>query len=292
MTGDATRTLTVGLTQARDLGDPEKNLEHHLDLIRQASAEGAQVICLQELFRTDYFPATEDPALFDLAEPIPGPTTQAVAALAEELEVVVIVPIFEERAPGIYHNSAAIIDADATLAGVYRKMHIPHDPGFFEKYYFTPGDQGFQAFDTRYGRLGVLICWDQWFPEAARLAALEGAEVLFYPTCIGYAPEDAPFKDDQHEAWQLAQRAHALANGVHVCVANRVGEEAHATFWGQSFVSDPFGRVLAQASEEEEAILVQTLDLSETARVRRAWPFLRDRRIDAYQRMGERFHHG
>ncbi len=282
-------TVTVALTQARDLGDPTKNLEHHLELVRQASDQGAGVVCLQELFRTAYFPQTEDPALFDLAEPIPGPTTEAMGELAAELGIVIIAPIFERRAAGIYHNSAAVIDADGSLLGAYRKMHIPHDPGFFEKYYFTPGDQGFRTFDTAVGRIGVLVCWDQWFPEGARLAALQGARVLFYPTCIGYGDADEAVWHEQREAWQLAQRAHALANGVYVAAANRVGREGNITFWGSSFVADPFGRRSAQAPADDEAILVEELDMSRIEQTRRAWPFLRDRRVDAYAGLGERF---
>lgn len=278
-------TLTLGLTQAPDLGDPEKNLERHEQLVRQAADRGAELVCLQELFKTRYLPQVEDPALFDHAEPIPGPTTDRFGELAAELGVVIVAPIFEQRAAGIYHNSAAVLDADGSLLGTYRKMHIPHDPNFYEKYYFTPGDadeDGFRVFDTAAGRIGVLVCWDQWFPEGARLTALKGADLLLYPTCIGHAEADADVQEEQLEAWQLAQRAHALANGTYVAAANRVGQEGTITFWGRSFVADPFGRVVAEAPFNEEHVLVAEIDLDEIERTRRAWPFLRDRRPDAY----------
>lgn len=283
------RTVKVGLVQARDLGDPEKNLEHHVARIREAAEAGAEIVCLQELFRTAYFCQAEDPGLFDLAEPVPGPTTDRMGALAAELGVVLIVPVFERRAAGIYHNAAVVFDADGTELGTYRKMHIPHDPNFYEKYYFTPGDLGFRTFDTRFGRIGVLICWDQWFPEGARLTALQGAEVLFYPTCIGHSDEDQEHAVRQQDAWMLAQRAHALANGVYVCAANRVGREDAITFWGGSFVADPFGHVAAQAPNGEEHVLVTELDLSLIEPTRRGWPFLRDRRTDAYGDLTKRF---
>ncbi len=292
MTRQTPRTLTLGLTQAKDLGDAEKNLEHHLALIDQATDQGAQVVCLQELFGSHYFPQHEDPSYFDLAEPIPGPTTQAVGRRAAEHGIVVVAPIFERRAAGIYHNSAAVLDADGSLLGTYRKMHIPHDPNFFEKYYFTPGEEGFKVFDTAHGRLGVLICWDQWYPEAARITALKGADVLLYPTCIGHAEADADVADEQRASWQLAQQAHALANGIHVAAANRVGVEGGLTFWGGSFVADPFGRIVDQAPVGEEAVLISEIDLDRSEEVRRAWPFLRDRRIDAYDEITRRYIEG
>ncbi len=277
--------VRLALTQARDKGDPEKNLEHHERLIQDAAEQGAEIVCLQEMFRTSYIPQVQDPDRFELAEPIPGETTDRLQALAEDLGVVLVAPLFEKRAPGIHHNSAAVIDADGSLLGTYRKMHIPHDPNFYEKYYFTPGDaeeDGFRVFDTAAGRIGVLICWDQWFPEGARLTALQDADVLLYPTCIGHADADEDVHEQQLEAWQLAQRAHALANGVFVAAANRVGREGALTFWGRSFVADPFGRVQAQAPFNEEHVLVETLELDRIEETRNAWPFLRDRRPDAY----------
>ncbi len=283
--------IRLGLIQAPDLGDPAKNLEHHASLVRQAAEEGAEIVCLQELFRTSYIPQVEEIERFDLAEEIPGETTDRLSELAAELGVVIVAPIFEKRAPGVYHNSAAVIDADGTLLGTYRKMHIPHDPNFYEKYYFTPGDadqDGFKVFDTQAGRLGVLICWDQWFPEAARLTAMKGADVIVYPTCIGHAEQDAEEHEEQLDAWQTAQRAHALANGTYVAAANRVGTEDAITFWGRSFVADPMGRIVAEAPFDEEHVLVTTLDLDETEATRRAWPFLRDRRPDAYDEITKR----
>lgn len=291
----AKASLTLGLTQARDLGDPSKNLERHEELVRQAADQGADVVCLQELFRTSYIPQVEDPERFDLAEPIPGETTDRMGELAAELGVVVVAPIFERRTSGVYHNSAAVIDADGSLAGTYRKMHIPHDPNFYEKFYFTPGDadeDGFRVFDTAVGRIGVLICWDQWFPEGARLTAMKGADLVLYPTCIGHAEADEDVYEEQLEAWQVAQRAHALANGTFVAAANRVGREGTITFWGRSFVADPFGRVVAQAPFNEEHVLVHELDLERIEATRRAWPFLRDRRPDAYGAITKRLDDG
>lgn len=287
----ADETLWLGLTQAKDQGDPEKNLEHHEALIQQAAAQGAQVVCLQELFKTRYLPQTQDPDRFDHAEPIPGETTDRLATLAQEHEIVIVAPIFERRARGVYHNSAAVIDADGSLLGTYRKMHIPHDPNFYEKYYFTPGDaqeDAFPVFDTRHGRIGVMICWDQWFPEPARIMALQDADVLLYPTCIGHAEQDAAVHKDQLQAWLLAQRAHALANGTYVAAANRAGQEGTLTFWGRSFIADPFGRITAQAPFNKEHVLVEALDLSLTEETRRAWPFMRDRRPEAYHDITQR----
>jgi N-carbamoylputrescine amidase len=273
--------MRIGLTQARDRGTAAKNLELHESLVRQA-APAADVVCLQELFKTDYFPKTEDQSLLDLAEPVPGETTERMGELADELDTVLVVPIFEKRAPGVYHNSAVVIDADGSIAGTYRKAHIPHDPNFYEKYYFTPGDEGPLVVDTQAGRIGVGICWDQWFPETARLAALEGADVLFYPTCIGHADADEEVYESQHEAWQLSMRAHALHNELYVGAANRVGREANVTFWGASFVAGPFGDVVDEAPMGEECVLTAELDLDRIEQTRNAWPFLRDRRPDVY----------
>ena len=267
--------------------DPSENMAKAERRIREAAARGAQVICLQELFRSQYFCREEKPELFDLAEPIPGPTTRSFSELAKELGVVIVASLFERRAAGVYHNTAAVIDADGALLGIYRKMHIPEDPLYFEKFYFTPGDTGFRAFDTRYGRIAALVCWDQWYPEAARLAALAGAQVLFYPTAIGWHPsEKAGHGPGQHDAWRTIQRAHAIANGVYVAAVNRVGYEGTPEqgleFWGGSFVADPFGKLLAEAGHEKEEILIVEIDPGRIEEVRRNWPFLRDRRIDAY----------
>ncbi len=267
--------------------DPQANLDHAVEKIREAAKSGAQIVCLQELFRSQYFCREEDARLFDLAETIPGPSTDRLCPLAAELGVVIIASLFEKRATGLYHNTAAIIDADGALLGLYRKMHIPDDPLFFEKFYFTPGDLGFRAFDTKFGRIATLVCWDQWYPEAARLASLTGANVLFYPTAIGWHPaEKAQYGAAQHDAWRTAQRAHAIANGIYVAAVNRVGFEGPPDkgleFWGASFVSDPFGRVLAEASHDKEEILIVECDTKQMEEVRRNWPFLRDRRIDAY----------
>jgi N-carbamoylputrescine amidase len=284
----------IGLVQMSATSDPDSNLGHALELVRQAAARGAGIVCLPELFQTQYFCQREDSALFDLAESIPGPTTARLSALARELHIVLIASLFERRAAGVYHNTATIFDADGSLLGLYRKMHIPDDPLYYEKYYFTPGDLGFRAFDTQVGRVGTLVCWDQWYPEGARLTALQGAHVLFYPTAIGWHPaEKAEFGEGQHDAWRTIQRAHAIANGVYVAVVNRVGFEtgdirgksapgAGLEFWGGSFLCDPFGRVIAEASREKEEILVGEVDLHALEQVRRNWPFLRDRRIDSY----------
>jgi len=283
----APNPLTLGLVQMRCGPDPADNLDRAVARVRQAARDGAQVVCLQELFRSLYFCQRQDPALFDLAEPVPGPTTERLGRVAREAGVVVVASVFERRAAGVYHNTAAVLDADGTLRGIYRKMHIPDDPLYYEKYYFTPGDLGFRAFDTRFGRLGVLVCWDQWYPEAARLTALHGAEVLLYPTAIGWHPrEKAEAGAAQHEAWELIQRAHALANGVYVAAVNRVGHEgppdAGLEFWGGSFVSDPFGQVLRRASHDAEEVLIVPCDRRRLEETRRQWPFLRDRRTDAY----------
>jgi N-carbamoylputrescine amidase len=277
----------IGLVQMACSLDPNENLAKAIWHIREAAARGAQIVCLQELFRSQYFCREENAALFDLAEPIPGPSTDALSQLAAELGIVVVASLFERRTAGVYHNTAAIIDADGTLLGRYRKMHIPDDPLYFEKFYFTPGDLGFRSFETRYGRVAALVCWDQWYPEAARLAALNGAQVLFYPTAIGWHPsEKAQYGVAQHDAWRTIQRSHAIANGLYVAAVNRVGYEGppeHGLeFWGASFVADPFGQVMAEAPHEREEILIAECDPRRIEDVRRNWPFLRDRRIDAY----------
>jgi len=286
----------VGLVQMSMSADPAENTKKAVDRVREAAAKGAQVVCLPELYRSPYFCQKEDQALFDLAETIPGPSTEALGKAAKDAGVVVVAPLFEKRATGLYHNSAAILDADGKIAGLYRKMHIPDDPLFYEKFYFTPGDLGFQAFDTKAGRVGTLICWDQWYPEGARLTALRGASVLFYPTAIGWHPaEKAQYGVPQRSAWQTIQRSHAIANGVYVAVVNRVGHEKPIPgepgleFWGTSFLSDPFGIVIAEASTDKEEILIGEVDLGRMEEVRRNWPFLRDRRIDAYAGIDRRF---
>jgi len=278
----------------RSSSDPAENLARATAKIREAAGRGAQILCLPELFRSPYFCREENADLFQLAEPIPGPTTQALSVLARELKIVLVVSVFERRAAGVYHNSAAVIDADGNLLGRYRKMHIPDDPLYYEKFYFTPGDLGFPNFDTQYGRVGVQICWDQWYPEGARLASLRGAQVLFYPTSIGWHPrEKAEFGTAQLDAWRTIQRGHAIANGVYVAVVNRVGfegpKDAGLEFWGSSFVADPFGRVLAQASDSAEETLIAECDPAQSEETRRNWPFLRDRRIDAYRPILERW---
>jgi N-carbamoylputrescine amidase len=282
----AAEQLTIGLVQMASVPDKSKNLAKAGAGIVDAQRRGAKVICLQELFASPYFCQVEDAELFDLAEPIPGPTTEAVAEVAKRCGVVVVTPVFEKRAPGVYHNSSVVIGPDGKNLGIYRKMHIPDDPLFYEKFYFTPGDLGFVAVQTPFCSVGPLICWDQWYPEAARLTALRGAEVLFYPTAIGWhAAEKASFGPSQLSAWQTIQRSHAIANGVFVAAVNRVGHEGAAgaglEFWGHSFVCDPFGVVLAEAGTDEEVLVVEC-DLGRLEQVRRGWPFLRDRRIDAY----------
>jgi len=267
--------------------DPAENLAKAEWRIREAAGNGAQIICVEELFRSQYFCREERVELFDLAEPVPGPTTESFARLARELKVALIGSVFERRTAGVYHNTAVVIDADGTLLGLYRKMHIPDDPLYYEKYYFTPGDLGFRCFDTRYARVAPLVCWDQWYPEAARLAALAGAQILFYPTAIGWHPaEKAEYGAAQHDAWRTIQRAHAIANGLYVAAVNRVGYEGPPDrgleFWGGSFVADPFGQVLCEASSDREETLIVTCDTRRIEDVRRNWPFLRDRRIDAY----------
>src|SRR6266849_8686677 len=282
--------FTVGLIQMSCSLDPNENLAKAESRAREVAGRGAQIICLQELFRSQYFCREENAELFALAEPIPGPSTEAFSKLARELKVVIVAPLFERRAAGLYHNTAAVIDADGSLVGLYRKMHIPDDPLYYEKFYFTPGDLGFPNFDTRYGRIGVQICWDQWYPEGSRITALNGAQVIFYPTSIGWHPhEKAQFGAAQLDAWRTIQRAHAIANGVYVAVVNRVGFEgkpaegdAGLEFWGNSFVADPFGQLVAEASNDKEEILVVECDPAKSEDTRRNWPFLRHRRIDAY----------
>jgi N-carbamoylputrescine amidase len=295
-------TYKVGLIQMRCTPQPEENLARAKDMIRDAAKKGANIVCLPELFLTQYFCQREDAGLFDLAESIPGPTTNALTPLARELNVVLIASLFEKRARGLYHNTAAMLDSDGSLKGIYRKMHIPDDPLYYEKFYFTPGDLGFKAFDTQVGRIGTLVCWDQWYPEGARLTALQGAEILFYPTAIGWHPaEKQQYGVAQHDAWRTIQRAHAIANGVFVCVVNRVGHEdgnvrgnkakegLGLEFWGGSFVADPFGRILVEGSHDKEEVIVAQIDLNQLEDTRRNWPFLRDRRIESYGAIGHRF---
>jgi len=284
----------VGLIQMSCSLDPNENLAQAESRVREAAGRGAQIICLQELFRSQYFCREENAELFALAEPIPGPSTEAFSKLARELKAVIVAPLFERRAAGLYHNTAAVIDADGSLVGLYRKMHIPDDPLYYEKFYFTPGDLGFPNFDTRYGRIGVLVCWDQWYPEGARLSSLRGANILFYPTAIGWHPcEKKQHGARQLDAWRTIQRSHAIANGIFVAAVNRVGFEGPPDngleFWGSSFVADPFGQLLAEASASHEETLVVECDPRQMEEVRRNWPFLRDRRIDAYSPILERW---
>ncbi len=296
-TKSAVRTRRIGLVQMRCESDPIRNLSHAQDAVAEAAREGAEVVCLPELFMRPYLAQSEDAGRFDWAEPIPGPTSEALAKQAADLGISLVASLFERRAAGLYHNTAIVLDASGALVGRYRKMHIPDDPLYYEKFYFTPGDLGFAAHQTEAGRLGVLICWDQWFPEAARATALAGAELLFYPTAIGWQfDEDEAIDEAQRDAWRTVQRAHAIANGVFVVAVNRVGHERlegaagdGIRFWGSSFVADPFGRVLASAPDDEEAVLVVECDLEAIERVRRDWPFLRDRRIDAYEGLSSRF---
>jgi len=295
-------SIVLGLTQMRCGPDPAENRRRQIELIHRAADAGARIICTPELFTTQYFCQCEDHRFFDLAEPIPGPTTQALAEAARDRQIVIVASLFERRTAGLFHNTAAVIDADGSLLGVYRKMHIPDDPLFYEKFYFTPGDTGFRAFRAAYATIGVLICWDQWFPEAARLTALRGAQILFYPTAIGWHPrEKQEFGAAQHDSWELVQRSHAVTNGCWVAATNRVGWETIAgadgrpvhpdgiEFWGQSFVAAPDGTVVSRASADEEQALVQACDLSKVEFSRTHWPFLRDRRIDAYGDLTRRF---
>jgi N-carbamoylputrescine amidase len=278
------KKVNIGLVQTTCTANKEENLQKAIVKIHEAAKKGAQIICLQELFTSLYFCDVEDYDNFLLAEAIPGASTDALQIVAAELGVVIIASLFEKRAQGVYHNTTAVLDADGTYLGKYRKMHIPDDPGFYEKFYFTPGDLGYKVFKTKFATVGVLICWDQWYPEAARITSLMGAEVLFYPTAIGWATtQDLPTNTEQYNAWQTMQRSHAIANGVHVVSVNRVGEEAGVKFWGGSFVSNPFGTVLYQASHTDEEVIVQEIDLNKTDSYRIHWPFMRDRRIDSYE---------
>ena len=288
--------VRLGLIQTHATADPQENLQRQLALLEQAADRGAQILCTQELYRAPYFCQEEDHANFALAEEIPhGPSTQAFSALAKKKGVVIVGSLFEKRSAGLYHNTAVILDADGTLLGRYRKMHIPDDPHFYEKFYFTPGDLGFKAWDTRFGRIGVLICWDQWYPEAARLTALQGAQILFYPTAIGWHPaEKAEYGEAQHGAWETTQRSHAVANGCYVASINRIGHEKPyggdgLEFWGQSFVADTSGRIMAKAPSDQEEILIVEVDLAKVDQTRTHWPFFRDRRIDAYGDLTRRF---
>jgi N-carbamoylputrescine amidase len=283
-------TVRVGLVQMRCAPRPRENLENALALIGQAARRDAAIVCLPELFRSRYFCQSEDHRQFALAESIPGPTTEALGRAARRHRVTVIGSIFEKRSAGVYHNTAVLIDATGRIAGKYRKMHIPDDPLYYEKFYFTPGDLGFQSFPTKHASIGMLVCWDQWYPEAARLTALQGAQILVYPTAIGWhAREKKPLGRKQYDAWVTMQRAHAIANGVFVAATNRVGREGTVQFWGGSFVSDPFGEIIAQASHEKQEVVVATCDLRQVERTRQHWPFLRDRRIDAYTPITQRF---
>jgi N-carbamoylputrescine amidase len=294
--------VKIGLTQMACSADPKKNLANQIRLVTRAAAEGAKIVCTQELFRSQYFCQLEDHRFFKLAETIPGPSTDAMGKLARKHRIVIIASLFERRAAGVYHNTAAVIDADGSILGIYRKMHIPDDPLYYEKFYFTPGDTGFRSFQTKHVRIGVLICWDQWFPEGARLTALQGAQILFYPTAIGWHPsERKEYGKAQHESWELIQRSHGVANGCFVCSSNRIGvekildasgkpvSEDGIEFWGQSFVAAPNGQVIAKAAVDKEAVLIADCDLEKVEFSRTHWPFLRDRRIDAYGDMTKRF---
>ncbi|MFN6945284.1 MAG: carbon-nitrogen hydrolase [Cytophagaceae bacterium] len=284
------KKVKVGLVQTSCVKDPEANFVKTVEKIREAAAQGAQIVCLQELFRSLYFCDVEDYDNFSLAEAIPGTSTDRFSELAKELNVVIIASLFEKRAQGIYHNTTAVLDADGSYLGKYRKMHIPDDPGYYEKFYFTPGDTGYRIFETKFAKIGVLICWDQWYPEAARITALMGAEVLFYPTAIGWSVnQNQETNDEQYNAWQTIQRSHSVANGIHVVSVNRIGREGDMQFWGGSFVSNPFGKVLYKASHDQEEVHVHEIDLNKSDNYRTHWPFLRDRRIDSYQPITQRY---
>lgn len=283
------KVVRLGLIQQCCSSDPEENVAQTVKRIEDAADNGGQIILLQELFNTTYFCQQMDDEFFDWAQPIPGPITDELTQLAAQLEVVIVAPFFERRAPGIYHNSLVVIDADGTLMGTYRKKHIPDDPGFYEKYYFTPGEGDYQVFDTKYAKIGPLICWDQWYPEAARIAALKGAELLVYPTAIGTLPDEEGEKGEEFlDAWQTIQRSHAIANGCFVAGINRVGQEGEINFWGHSFVVEPFGKINVEAGTKEQ-VLVTEIDLAKIEKQRQIWPFFRDRRIDTYQPILKRF---
>jgi N-carbamoylputrescine amidase len=301
-TSASSKIVNVGFTQMTCSADLDANLHKQAALLEEAARKGGQILCTQEIYRGQYFCQVEDHRFFETAETIPGPSTERFSKIAKEYNVVIVASLFERRAAGLYHNTAAVIDADGSLLGVYRKMHIPDDPLFYEKFYFTPGDTGFRAWKTKYATIGVLICWDQWFPEAARLTALQGAEIIFYPTAIGWHPtEKAQFGKAQHESWETIMRSHAIANGCYICAPNRIGHEhildasgkpvsaEGIEFWGQSFVAAPDGRVLARAARDREAVLAVPCDLQQVEQSRTHWPFLRDRRIDAYGDLTERF---
>jgi N-carbamoylputrescine amidase len=284
------RPVKIGIIQASCSTDKKINFENTIAKIKKCANGGAQIICLQELFSTKYFCNTEDYNNFSLAEPIPGQATDQLSELCGQLQIVLIASLFEKRSEGLYHNTAVVIDADGTLLGKYRKQHIPDDPGYSEKFYFAPGDEGFKVFDTRYARIGVLICWDQWFPEAARLTAMKGAEILFYPTAIGWPEgQDERLCKKEYDSWQIIQRSHAISNGVHVVSVNRTGLEENNNFWGGSFISDPFGEILYLAPHLAESVDVTEIDLNLTEYYRSRWPFFRDRRIDAYGAITKRF---
>jgi len=286
------KIIRIGTVQMSCTRSPSENISKANTKIREAAANGAQVVCLQELFTSLYFCDVEDHDNFNLAESVPGPRTEALSVLAKELNIVIIASLFEKRAQGIYHNTTAVLDADGNYLGKYRKMHIPDDPGYYEKFYFTPGDLGYAVFKTKFAVIGVLICWDQWYPEAARITALMGAEILFYPTAIGWASsQDETTNREQFNAWQTIQRSHAVANGIHVVSVNRVGLEQNGAmnFWGGSFISNPFGSILYEASHDQEEVHVTPVDLNKTDSYRTHWPFLRDRRIDSYQPITQRF---
>lgn len=282
----------LALLQSRTFATKAEAFDHHEGLIRRAAAQGANIVVTQELFLTPYFCTVEDPTFFDLADPLPGPVTDRLGALAGELGIVLISSLFEQRGPGLYHNTAAVHDADGALMGLYRKAHIPQDPGFEEKFYFTPGDSGWPVWETQFGRIGVLICWDQWYPEAARLMALGGAQLLLYPTAIGWLASEKPLLGDaQHGAWETVQRGHAVANGCYLAAVNRTGHEGDTEFWGRSFVANPYGELVAKASTDQEEILFHDLNLQAVEDFRRIWPFFRDRRIDAYDGLLQRWRH-
>ena len=284
------KKVKIGTVQMTCSSSPEENLTKAIEKVKEAAAQGAQIVCLQELFRSLYFCDVEDYENFKLAESIPGPSTDALSEVAKELGVVIIASLFEKRAQGLYHNTTAVLDADGTYLGKYRKMHIPDDPGYYEKFYFTPGDLGYKVFKTKFATIGVLICWDQWYPEGARITALKGAEILFYPTAIGWhRDQDIDTNDEQYQAWQTIQRSHSVANGVPVVSVNRVGSEAEMRFWGGSFVTNAFGKLLYKASHDQEEVHVQELDLAKSDQYRTHWPFMRDRRIDSYQPITKRF---
>ena len=284
------RKVNVGIAQMKCVADRQKNIQYAVEQIRALAAKGANIICLQELFESLYFCDVEDYDNFSLAEPVPGPSTDLFSSLAKELEVVIVASLFEKRAEGVYHNTAAVIDADGTYLGKYRKMHIPDDPGYYEKFYFTPGDMGYRVFKTRFATIGVLICWDQWYPEAARITALMGAEILFFPTAIGWSTsQDNETNIEQYQAWQIIQRSHSVANGVPVVSVNRTGMEGDMQFWGGSFITNAFGHVKYQAPHLEEALHVEEIDLAESDHYRMHWPYLRDRRIDSYEPILSRF---